>query len=185
MSILDINRISIILEVISFFFVTLDLYGTERLVAAEKRFREIFEHARKEESALKTVSKYAVPVIRTFQNAGNDLLGKKYANQIGGTISTLMIIIGLILVYDWYPELNNAGILGFFFAVFLAMFVAIFMILLIIITLLIFSSIIFYILEGSLIIAHLLLIRLHLSGILVTIGTVFFLASKIITFIYY
>ena len=175
------GRISIILEVISFFFVTIDLYGTERILSTEKRFRQTFERARNDDSAIKTVSKYAVPAIRTFQNAGNDLLGKKYANRIGGTLSTLMIIIGLILVYDWYPELNNAGILGFF----LAMFVAIFLILLIIAVLLFFSTIIFYILQGSLIIAHTLLIRLHLSGILVTIGTVFFLASKIITFIYY
>jgi hypothetical protein len=185
----EANRIAILLEIISYFFVTLDLYGQDRLVRTEERFRQIFERIRRRDLIARAIDVVATPIISVFQMAGRFILqGEQWsgcAGEVGGWIGVLAMMVGVGIAYQIFPSLRDLGFLGFGLAVFCAMLIVPFGLAFIILLMYIVFLLIFLLLQGILVVAHTLLIRWHLSGILVFVGTVLFLIGRILLLVYF
>lgn len=165
---INLEKMAIILEIISFFLVTIDLFGRSRIEKLQGRFESFLSSFKDKE--LKEV-------FYKFLSLGKD---NDFLNPIGLTFIIMLIVCGYAvysLTSDWTNLWLLIPIVMIFFAAIVATFLLIGLGSLIV-------RLLEVIIDGIFHLILLLFNKLKLEGAMLIIGACIFLISKIISLIY-
>lgn len=189
---MQVENTSVLLEIVSFFCVTLDLYGKERLKALSKKFHQFANYV-KSISLAKPIWKNIRAFIGDEQQPVIDWRIWKNTNPFPYIDSWFFVITGLIfipvIVIAAVPVWNFVTNLALLFENPLANFLFQLFLIFLILGLLEWAALISFgaiilvlelLIDGVLFFSIFLLERMKLEGLLLVIGTILFLTSKLI-----
>lgn len=178
MSTLNAQKIAIVLEIFSFFFVTLDLYGEERLNALDKSVKALVDRIRQIPVGDKVYNTGSRPFLQVGQVMTQ---GANFSDGCSGHVQFFIFVLYLIYIDSLFQVDTGSEIVDWFILIMLgtaAIPLVLLVVLIIIIALALLIQLPFSILINF---SRFLLFRLNLNGSLVLIGTLTFIASKLIS----
>ena len=178
-----------LLEIISYFSVTLDLYGQKRLEQLDDRLRQFLKKI-KEVSLTKFLTKVFDTVFEVVTGpfrriiAGVMSSNIQYSKGLRGYFEFLALLAMITIGYSILGKVTGIFLVDFFFAYFIGLIVSVLAILGFGMLLAVLFFIVEYVVDSILRFLLFLFVKLNLSGILLAVGTILFLASKYVSLRY-
>ena len=165
---INLEKMAIILEIISFFLITIDLFGRTRIEKLQGRF---------ENSLSSFKDKNFIEIFNKFLSLGRD---NTYLNPVGITLITIWLVCGYA-TYSFTSDWTKWWLLIPIVIIFSAGIAATFLVIGLVSLIIRLSEVI---IDGIFDLILLLFNKLKLEGAMLIIGAGIFLISKIISLIY-
>lgn len=181
MSTLTAQKIAIVLEIFSFFFVTLDLYGEARLNKLDKSIKSFIDRIKQIPIGEILFNFVSSP----FLNVGRVLTGSgTFSDGCSGHIQFLILILYLAFINSLIHIDTGSDIVDLFLLLLIGGLIVPIFLLIVSLTIAIFALVIEVPFKILISFSRFLLFRLNLNGSLVVIGTFTFVMSKLLSLIY-